>query len=253
MTTSSNEISEVLLRRRVFLLTALSIERLREGAHALIRQLLHTEQDSHPDVHWMHPEGKVHLYGREMLLAMRRDAYLTPCQGLYKIYVLEEAEKMLTTQSNILLKILEEPPLRTCFLLLTLYEGKILPTIRSRALHCPLHEELKERASTSIATLFLQVAHLVWNHGFSSQVFSFLDELDQLMMQKDQESLSQEMHALFHGWLCDVRDRQQRASYHDKLPSLDRMIHIIEQARLSLERNIKPRFILEYMLRQWIG
>ena len=59
-------------------------------------------------------------------------AYGSP--GQWKVVLLDEAHSMSRDAFNALLKILEEPPERTCFILLTTEAGKILPTVASRCM-----------------------------------------------------------------------------------------------------------------------
>lgn len=64
--------------------------------------------------------------------------------GGYKIMIIWMAEKLNTASGNKLLKLIEEPPQKTIFILVTEDEGSVLQTIRSRcqALHFPrLNEE----------------------------------------------------------------------------------------------------------------
>lgn len=56
-----------------------------------------------------------------------------PDDGDYKIYIIEEAEKMTTQAQNSLLLTLEEPPSHVVFILLTSDSDALLETIRSRA------------------------------------------------------------------------------------------------------------------------
>lgn len=58
--------------------------------------------------------------------------YVKPYSGKYKIYILNEAEKMTTQAQNALLKTLEEPPEYVVILLLTTNVNMLLPTIQSR-------------------------------------------------------------------------------------------------------------------------
>ncbi len=51
----------------------------------------------------------------------------------YRFIILDEAHKMTTEAQNSLLKILEEPPPKTVFILLTAKPHALLPTIRSRS------------------------------------------------------------------------------------------------------------------------
>ncbi|MBR3104390.1 MAG: DNA polymerase III subunit delta' [Lachnospiraceae bacterium] len=55
-----------------------------------------------------------------------------PYQGPYKIYIVEEAEKLTVQAQNVLLKTIEEPPAYVVFMLLTSSTEALLPTILSR-------------------------------------------------------------------------------------------------------------------------
>lgn len=66
-------------------------------------------------------------------------------EGGYKVMIIWAAEKMNDSCANKLLKLIEEPPQKTLFLLLTEEEGNIIQTIRSRCqvLHFPpLNEQV---------------------------------------------------------------------------------------------------------------
>ncbi|MBR6849421.1 MAG: DNA polymerase III subunit delta' [Lachnospiraceae bacterium] len=55
-----------------------------------------------------------------------------PYQEPYKIYIVEEAEKLTVQAQNVLLKTIEEPPAYVVFMLLTSSTEALLPTILSR-------------------------------------------------------------------------------------------------------------------------
>ncbi len=70
-------------------------------------------------------------------LLLRRTA-LTPVEGARKVFVIGEADRLVTQESspeaaNALLKLLEEPPADTWIILTTPEPERVLPTIRSRA------------------------------------------------------------------------------------------------------------------------
>lgn len=64
---------------------------------------------------------------------------LKPYEGGYKIMIIWMAERMNTSAANKLLKLIEEPPNRTIFILVAEHEDQIIQTIRSRCqiLHFP--------------------------------------------------------------------------------------------------------------------
>ncbi len=59
-------------------------------------------------------------------------ANLPPFEGKYKVFIFDGADNLSTEAANCLLKLLEEPPSRVVFLLLTSQEGRLLPTVVSR-------------------------------------------------------------------------------------------------------------------------
>jgi DNA polymerase III subunit gamma/tau len=63
-----------------------------------------------------------------------RDLMSYGSPGQWKLLVLDEAHAMSRDAFNALLKMLEEAPERTCFVLLTTEPGKILPTVASRCM-----------------------------------------------------------------------------------------------------------------------
>lgn len=93
----------------------------------------------HPDVIWLKPEGKLHLHPISSIKQMIDEAPLFPFEAKKKIYVIEEADRMLPSSSNALLKMLEEPPSHICCILLTSHEEAILPTLLSRCSRIPFY------------------------------------------------------------------------------------------------------------------
>lgn len=86
----------------------------------------------HPDVHEFFPEGKTGMHPVSHLRKLTEQVGLAPYQGKWKLFILYEADRMLPTSSNALLKTLEEPTLQTVILLLTHHPEKLLPTVISR-------------------------------------------------------------------------------------------------------------------------
>ncbi|GAA6157070.1 DNA polymerase III subunit delta' [Pyruvatibacter sp. HU-CL02332] len=67
-------------------------------------------------------------------------------EGGWRICIVDSADDMNTSSANALLKVLEEPPAQTIFLVLANHPGRLLPTIRSRCRTLPLkplsHDQL---------------------------------------------------------------------------------------------------------------
>ena len=89
-------------------------------------------------------ENKQGQIGVEEAYEIVKALSLKPYEGGYKIMLIWMAEKMNTAAANKLLKLIEEPPNKTIFILISEDEGQIISTIRSRCqlLHFPpLSEE----------------------------------------------------------------------------------------------------------------
>ncbi|WP_273200980.1 MULTISPECIES: DNA polymerase III subunit delta' [Legionella] len=86
----------------------------------------------HPDVTWVKPEKSGGAIKIDQIRELQNDAYLTPQRTKYRLIVIESAERMNTSAANSLLKILEEPPPQTIFLLLAQQLSTLLPTVLSR-------------------------------------------------------------------------------------------------------------------------
>jgi DNA polymerase III subunit delta' len=103
---------------------------------------------SHADVHRVVPEGL--SIGVAEVRQIVRTAGRAPSRGRWQIVVVEDADRMTEQASNTVLKMLEEPPPRTVFLLCapSLHPDDVPVTIRSRcrvvALRTPTVEAVAE-------------------------------------------------------------------------------------------------------------
>ncbi len=70
-----------------------------------------------------------------------RDAYLYPRALPYRLFLMEECHAMSEDLANTMLKLLEEPPERTLFILVTDQPSLLLPTIISRSLRVRFRPE----------------------------------------------------------------------------------------------------------------
>ena len=85
----------------------------------------------HPDVHHIVPEGPLIPVDviREAVLP---EAARSPFEGGYKVFIIEEADRMNEAAQNALLKTLEEPHSDTVFILISDHEEELLDTVLSR-------------------------------------------------------------------------------------------------------------------------
>ena len=128
---------------------------------------------SHPDVHWFVPVARskasdpdkqveeasqaiaqvmeerrsqplylatdgMAIHGIATVRLLQRRAALTPVEGGKRVFIVGEADRLVPQESspeaaNALLKLLEEPPSGSLFILTTVDAGLMLPTVRSRS------------------------------------------------------------------------------------------------------------------------
>jgi len=87
---------------------------------------------SYPDYHEIKPKGLMRSIKVDDMTAMTKALYTTSMTGSAKIAVIEQAETLRKETANQFLKILEEPPEKTFFILMTTRHERLLPTIKSR-------------------------------------------------------------------------------------------------------------------------
>ena len=92
---------------------------------------------SHPDVEIMRSEG-LSIKVEEIRELLTRTSW-APAVGGWRVVVMEDADRLTESAANALLKAIEEPGLRTVWLLCAPTLHDILPTIRSRCRHIQLH------------------------------------------------------------------------------------------------------------------
>jgi DNA polymerase-3 subunit delta' len=95
----------------------------------------------HPDVFMIEPKTDRILI--EQVRELQQQLQFHALEGKAKVVAVDRADAMTESAANSLLKILEEPPQKTHFILITAFPHRLLPTIRSRCqqiLFAPLPE-----------------------------------------------------------------------------------------------------------------
>jgi len=85
----------------------------------------------HPDVVWIKPEKNKGIKIEE-IRSLRNTFSLKPYEAEFNVCVIEDAEMLTSSAANALLKILEEWPGRSVFILITDKKELLLPTVVSR-------------------------------------------------------------------------------------------------------------------------
>jgi len=132
---------------------ALQCEQIRQGnigdlaevkACGICKSCIQAASDNHPDIiRITHDKASIGI--DDIRIQLNNDIQIKPYSSPYKIYIIDEAEKLTEQAQNALLKTIEEPPKYGIILLLTNNLNSLLPTILSRCvtLHIkPIDSEL---------------------------------------------------------------------------------------------------------------
>lgn len=98
-----------------------------EGDESVRRQV---EARTHPDLGTLSTAGVIITIDAVRSLVVTSN--YSPSVSRYRVMIIEDADRMRESASNVLLKALEEPPPRTVWILCAPSEADLLPTIRSR-------------------------------------------------------------------------------------------------------------------------
>ncbi len=90
------------------------------------------DSGNHPDVRVVIPRKKSRNIDVDAVDSLNEMAALRPYEGDWRVFIVQDAERMNLPAQNHFLKTLEEPPGRSMFILLTEFPRMLLPTIRSR-------------------------------------------------------------------------------------------------------------------------
>lgn len=108
----------------------------------------------HPDLHIYKPVGKSGAHPMERMHELCGEILLPPNEAAWKCFLIDEAERMLPTSGNLLLKTFEEPPANALIVLITSEREQLLPTILSRC-----RTLYFEPISASLIAAFLRERH----------------------------------------------------------------------------------------------
>lgn len=107
-------------------------------------------KDSHPDIVWAQHYGKRGGFEDRMLKELSLDAYIKPNDGEFKIYIFADSDNISIKGQNILLKIIEEPPLHAKFIFTASSKDIFLPTILSRVMAIPAREATRDQCRAAL-------------------------------------------------------------------------------------------------------
>jgi len=133
---------------------------------------------SHPDIIWIKPSGQVIKI--EQIRDLRLIITMKPYSAKLRVVIIDDAQTMNPAASNALLKVLEEPPDRTVFILIAENKRDLLPTIASRCQLIRFHpipfKHIEEMLTTQKNISSEKAAVLAaMSHGSFAKALSLLE------------------------------------------------------------------------------
>lgn len=137
------------------------------------------KKNIHPDVKIISSDKTKNSFHVEKIRELKSDAYTTPTESEYKIYILKNAQAMTLQAQNAILKLLEEPPKNVIFILTSENKQELLPTVISRCVCFDIGScyNLEKEKIKDIATKLLG--------ALISDYFEFFVKTSLLLNEKD--------------------------------------------------------------------
>lgn len=131
----------------------LQCEKKEEEPCNVCHSCIQTDSSNQPDIIYVKHERPACIGIDEIREQVNHSIQIKPYSSEYKIYIIDEAEKMTAEAQNALLKTIEEPPSYGIVLLLTTNLGKLLPTILSRCVVLNIKPVQDERIKEHLKTM----------------------------------------------------------------------------------------------------
>lgn len=182
-------------------------------------------------------EPQTASFGIEDIRTMQKTAYLAPSHGLEKCIILNNAQLLTPEAQNALLKILEEPPAHTTFILSATTDATMLPTIVSR---CRIQKI--ERAAQGL------------DDDRKNKILSQLNKIekgsiaDRLTLAEDLAADKDKLALWFEE--TTVLARQQMLDNPDDIQIVKAIERLLQAYKIFQTTNVSPRMILEHFLLQ---
>ena len=194
------------------------------------------QAETFPDLHILEPES-----GKHKVEAMRQlvnQASLSMLSGKYKVFILEQGEKITIEGANTLLKILEEPDSRTVFILLVQQLDLLFPTILSRC-QVFLFEKSRVNEPELPPELMDQAGELIRNLPGLAMYQVLLLAKDHDMDREDQERL---LLALLKNLHLAAKKKISLPMSQD---ALIRSAELLEHSLDLLGKNINQKLLMD--------
>lgn len=225
----------------------------------------HFKDVEYDEIFKMKISGKYHLISNETgniliedIREIIRNASLTTFSGGYRFFVIVQAERMTDEAKQAFLKLLEEPNPKNIFILITEHKNMLTETIRSRGTEINFKPLKKDEISKVLKKLNIEQIPEIIDYSRGIEDYMFL---------KDNLDLLKNLYILFF-----EKKREERIKEFDKISEItpgilinlllklidknrknldiekkEKMLNVIKNAILYLERNVSKENILRYL------
>ncbi len=203
----------------------------------------------HPDIISVAKPDDKKRFVKDDVKKMVADAYLTPNEADVKVFIVKELQQMTEESQNLLLKILEEPPRYTAFVLTSDNSNAVIGTVLSRVVRLRMGKttavEYSEKATAVIRSLINALlspyeydrieatAALDGNKALTAEVLDLL-----IGVLRDAIALKSGGRALLESFAAEA----EKLSFATNLSKLLKMYETADGLRKSLENN--PNYTL---------
>ncbi len=208
-----------------------------------------SKENIHPDIITIKkPDDKKHFV-KDDVKKMVADAFLTPNEADVKVFVVEELQQMTEESQNLLLKILEEPPRYTAFVLTSETSNAVIGTVLSRV--------VRLRMGKNVATEYGEKAIGIVNALVDAVLSPYeYDRIEATALMDGNKALTAEVLDLFISVIRDAivlktngkvlldafENKSQKLSGGLALEKLLKMYETVDGLLKSLENN--PNYTL---------
>ena len=207
------------------------------------------KDSTHPDIIVVtKPEDKKHFV-KDDVKKMVADAYLTPNEADTKVFIVKDMHLMTEESQNLLLKILEEPPRYTAFVLTSQTSNAVIGTVLSRVVRLRMGKSGNVEYSEKATDIVKKLAEAVLSP------YEY-DRIEATAPMDGNKALTAEMLELFasvlrdaialksggKALLSDFRQHSEKLSERIALQKLLEMYETTDKLLRSLENN--PNYTL---------
>ena len=118
-------------------------------------------ENIHPDIIKITKPDDKKFFVKAEIKKMVSEAYLTPNEANVKVYIISEMQLMNEECQNLLLKILEEPPSYTAFILTSVTANAVIGTVLSRVVRLRLGEIVQAECSDKAKDVIKKLSQAV--------------------------------------------------------------------------------------------